>query len=140
MKTLKWWSFHPIPLFEQKKLSFDDSFMTTWERENERKKEPQRLQRHYSLVPFLLTGLVHFNCLFLLGFMDCQRSDILVIWMLQPMFFRLYSTYENVICRFSTNLHISRNIYLEIFGLCSMYIWNLREIFHTLMGLVRTIN
>ena len=41
--SLKWWSFHPIPLFEWKKVSFDDFFMTTWARENEseRKKEPQ---------------------------------------------------------------------------------------------------
>ena len=39
--------FHPIPLFEQKWMSFHDLFMTNWERENERKKEPQipRLRR-----------------------------------------------------------------------------------------------
>ena len=38
--SLKWWSFH---LSLNKKMSFDDFFMTTWKRENEsvRKKEPQ---------------------------------------------------------------------------------------------------
>ena len=41
--SLKRWSFYPISLFEQKKMSFDNFFMTTWEQENEieRKKEPQ---------------------------------------------------------------------------------------------------
>ena len=48
VKTLPYFTqmmifFNPIPLFERKKVSFDDFFMTTWERENEseRKKEPQ---------------------------------------------------------------------------------------------------
>jgi hypothetical protein len=38
--------FHPISLFEQKKVSFNDSFMITLLQENksERKKEPQILQ------------------------------------------------------------------------------------------------
>ena len=35
--------FSPNTFFEQKKVSFDDFYMTTWEQENEseRKKDPQ---------------------------------------------------------------------------------------------------
>ena len=35
--SVEWKRYH----FEQNKLSFDDFLMTTWEQENERKKEPQ---------------------------------------------------------------------------------------------------
>ena len=43
MFSLKWWSIHPIALLKRKKVSFDDFYMTTWERgnESERKMEPQ---------------------------------------------------------------------------------------------------
>ena len=40
---IKWWCFHLDPFFYQKKMSFGDFLMTTWERENEseEKKEPE---------------------------------------------------------------------------------------------------
>ena len=52
--SFKWWSFHPIPIFERKKCHLMTFFMTTWERENEseRKKEPQ-IPRHSVLKPEL---------------------------------------------------------------------------------------
>ena len=35
----------------EKKVSFDDFFMTTWERESERKKEPQILRLSLNVKP-----------------------------------------------------------------------------------------
>ena len=35
----QWFFFHPIPLFEWKKVLFDDIFVTTWEQENKNERK-----------------------------------------------------------------------------------------------------
>ena len=76
---LKWWSCHQIHLFERKKVSFDDFFMTTWERENERKKEPQ-ISRLWAYCPNIYTVLVGLKYIHSANVLhrDLKPSNILV--------------------------------------------------------------
>ena len=53
--SLKRWYFHPIPIFERKKVSFDDFFMMTWEQENKSKEHQIPCHSEHLLV------VIHFQ-------------------------------------------------------------------------------
>ena len=62
--------FHPIPLFEQKKVSFDDFFMMTWKQESEKKMNHKFRTR---IIPWTLEFLE--NSFEYLGFLVEHKTS-----------------------------------------------------------------